>query len=152
MGVNWWYLVSARCDLHAEAPITQHEILDDVVYAFSVGLTDHLNMAERETVEITAVEISPSAAADNAPMVAHRNLAHSSSVFSLIKSPLVANLRSAEHKYMFSAVAHNQKKHREGNNNKKSFSIETWCPDHPTALKVFQTMEFLSADPSEILK
>eukprot|EP01032_Pedospumella_encystans_P018229 gene18229-20758_t len=150
MGVNWWYLVTARCDLYAESPITQHEILDDVVYAFSTGLTDHLNMAERETVEVTAVEIS-SPSATGVPLVAHRKISTSPSAFSRTKPPLVANLRSVVRNFSLSPVARSQRKHREGNKNQKSYTIETWCPDHPTALKVYQTMEFLATDPSEIL-
>lgn len=152
MGVNWWYLVTARCDLHADAPITQHEILNDVVFAFSTGLTDHLNMAERETVEITAVEISPTAA-NSVPLVAHRKLAQLSSTnaFALTRSPLVTHLRSVMHRPSLSFLASSHKKHREGNNNRKSYTIETWCPDHPTALKVYQIMEFLARDPSEVL-
>lgn len=165
IGVTWWYLVTARCDLLASAPISQHNALEDVIYAFSLGLTDHLDNVERESVELTAVEISSDSTSSDSVGGVRRDasstvdearerrklrtyptiLQHSSrGAYSVggISSASTGNTIMGGGKTggsvhsMLRGVVSMRKHHKQSDSYKKSYTIETWCADHPTAIKV----------------
>jgi len=143
MGVTWWYLVTARCDLLASAPIREHNALEDVIYAFSLGLTDHLDNVERESVELTAVEISSDSAASSVAdsVVSSVRGAGADGTSSTSSNKAMDGRKLRTHPSggvhsMLRGVVSMRKHHKQSDPYKKSYTIETWCADHPTAVKV----------------
>jgi hypothetical protein len=155
MGEDWWYVVTARCDFEGTTfrSSSSTTMVQAVIHAFSSVLTNALNEADKEGVEVSAVLITDSdAERDNGRVQksfhslsrpfaqlgraqagnARNHFANELEVW--YQDSIAASVRPVSRPAAVAAVQNTQR--RLEDMELRAYRIEAWCPDHEVADKV----------------
>jgi hypothetical protein len=155
MGEDWWYVVTARCDFEGTTfrSSSSTTMVQVVIHAFSSVLTNALNEADKEGVEVRAVLITDSDGeranerfqkSYNSRSQPFEQLghAHTTNVRNQFANELevwyqdniAASVRAVSRPVAAGAVQTTQR--RLDDMEHRAYRIEAWCPDHEVADKV----------------
>lgn len=148
--MNWWYMVSARCDVVAQNfySYSDDEIFQSVVSTFAFVLTDPLNDVERETVEVSAEPITSSSVE---MMSLERNMQVLPKAEEGSSSWAVHWSAHTNAVVLQNKRADKMRVSRGLSTDNRAYLIEAWCPDHPTALKVIYFIVKENSLPSHFI-
>jgi hypothetical protein len=155
MGEDWWYVVTARCDFEGATfrSSSSTTMVQAVIHAFSSVLTNALNEADKEGVEVSAVLITDSdgeranerfqksyhSRSQPFEQLGHAHTTNGQNRFASelevwYQDNIAASMRAVPRPAAAAAVQTTQRRLEDMEH--RAYRIEAWCPDHEVADKV----------------